>query len=134
MYFEIGVAFWSVVVLLFLIFWIVQEGSRWQKHRLLGAFARFIQASAGRAFGMFFMLTILLVPASLSVMSGLWYDAWIAGGGNAGFSNTVPVVLTFLMMFLILAGMIPVMWSSFRSWRQAVRSAREVRVQTPGEM
>jgi hypothetical protein len=36
-------------------------------------------------------------------------------------------------MFLMLAGMIPVMWSSFRTWRQAVRSAREVKVQTPTE-
>ncbi|UCE11202.1 MAG: hypothetical protein JSW61_04495 [Candidatus Thorarchaeota archaeon] len=134
MYFEIGVAFWSVVVFLFLVFWIVQEGSRWQKNRLLGVFARFIQHSAGRAFVLFFLLTILIIPASLSVMSGLWYDAWLAGGGNAGFTNTVPVVTTFLLMFLLLSGMIPVMWSSFRTWRQAVRSAREVRVQTTAEM
>ncbi|MHA1484329.1 MAG: hypothetical protein ACTSPR_03305 [Candidatus Thorarchaeota archaeon] len=127
MYFELSLIPFSLIVLLFLIFWIVQEGSSWQKHPQLGVFARFIQASAGRAFFTFLMLTILLVPTTLLLLQGVWWDLLATGDGIA---NTVPVVNTLLLMFLVLAGMIPVMWSSFRTWRHAVRAAAEVKVRT----
>lgn len=130
MYYELAVGFWVLVLIIFLIFWIVQEGTRWQKHRVLGGFARFIQASAGRAFVTFFLMTILFIPATLAIMQGQWYDLFLVGEAP---SNTVPVVNVLLMMFLILSGAIPVMWSSFRTWRQAVRSAAEVRVRTTSE-
>ncbi|MFW9910622.1 MAG: hypothetical protein ACFFEF_18865 [Candidatus Thorarchaeota archaeon] len=117
----------TLIIVLFLIFWIVQEGSRWKKHRLLGPFARFIQASAGRAFAIFFVLTIMIVPSTLGLMQGIWMDIFAAGGAP---SNTTTVVNILLIMFLLLAMMIPVLWSSFRTWRQTVRSAAEVRVRT----
>ncbi|MFW9920007.1 MAG: hypothetical protein ACFFED_10430 [Candidatus Thorarchaeota archaeon] len=115
------------IILLFFIFWIVQEGSRWQKHRFLGGFARFIQSSAGRAFGIFAFLTFAIVPATLMLMVGVWWDVLAEGSAP---SNTVPVVNTLLIMFVLLAAMIPVLWSSYRTWRQAVRSAADVRVRT----
>ncbi len=115
------------IILLFFIFWIVAEGSRWQKHRFLGAFARFIQASAGRAFATFFALTILIVPATLMLLIGVWWDILAEGGAP---SNTVPVVNTLLIMFVLLAAMIPVLWGSFRTWKQGVRSAADVRVRS----
>jgi len=127
MFFELSLIPFSLIVLLFLIFWIVQEGSRWQKHPRLGVFARFIQASAGRAFFSFFILTILLVPATLLLLQGVWWDLLATG---KAIPNTVPVVNTLLLMFLILAGMIPVMLSSFRTWRHSVRAAAEVKVRT----
>jgi len=116
-----------LIILLFFIFWIVQEGSRWQKHRVLGGFARLIQASAGRAFGIFLILTVLIIPADLMLMVGVWWDLLEAGGPP---SNTTPVVNSLLIMFVLLAAMVPVLWSSFRTWRNAVRSAAEVRVRT----
>lgn len=116
-----------VIVILFVIFWIVQEGTRWQKHRFLGAFARFIQASPARGFFVFLALTISMVPAVLMVMEGIWIDGLLAGRTPA---NTVVVVNNLLIMFLLLSAMIPVMWSNFRTWRQTVRSAAEVRVRT----
>jgi hypothetical protein len=127
MYFELSLIPFLLIVLLFLIFWIVQEGSRWQKHPQLGVFARFIQASAGRAFFSFFILTLFLVPATLLLLQGVWWDLLATG---KAISNTVPVVNTLLLMFLVLSGMIPVMLSSFRTWRHAVRAAAEVRVRT----
>ncbi len=127
MYFELSLIPFSLIVLLFLIFWIVKEGTRWQKHPRLGVFARFIQVSAGRAFFSFLILTILLVPATLLLLQGVWWDLLATG---ESIPNTVPVVNTLLLMFLILAGMIPVMISSFRTWRHAVRSAAEVKVRT----
>jgi len=127
MYFELSLIPFSLIVLLFLIFWIVQEGSRWQKHPQLGVFARFIQSSAGRAFFSFFMLTVLLVPTTLLLLQGVWWDLLATGDA---ITNTVPVVDTLLLMFLILAGMIPVTISSFRTWRHSVRAAAEVKVRT----
>ena len=116
-----------LILLLFFIFWIVQEGSRWQKHRFLGGFARFIQASAGRAFGTFLTLTVVMIPVTLLLMTGVWWDLLAEGGPP---SNTTPVVNSLLIMFVLLAAMVPVVWSSFRTWRNAVRSAAEVRVRT----
>lgn len=116
-----------IIIFLFFIFWIVQEGSRWQKHRYLGGFARFIQASAGRAFVVFLLLTIMIIPADLLVLLGAWWDLLDLG---TPIANTVPVVDALLIMFLLLAAMIPVLWGSFRTWRQGVRSAADVRVRS----
>ncbi|MHA2189841.1 MAG: hypothetical protein ACXAEB_07030 [Candidatus Thorarchaeota archaeon] len=114
-----------LVMFLFIVFWITQEGSTWQKHRFLGAFARFIQASAGRAFATLFLLTILMIPSILMVLQGMWTDILSTGASPA---NTVPVVNSLLLMFLLLSGMIPATWGSFRTWRHQVRSAAEARV------
>lgn len=116
-----------LIIFLFFTFWIVQEGSRWQKHPYLGGFARFIQASPGRAFVVFLFLTILIIPSDLLVLLGAWWDLLDLGQPIA---NTVPVVDSLLIMFLLLAAMIPVLWGSFRTWRQHVRSAADVRVRT----
>jgi hypothetical protein len=127
MWFEIMLIPFFLIIVLFLIFTIVQEGSRWQKHRFLGRFARYIQASAGRAFFTFLLMTFMMIPATLGILQGHWWDLLAAGETAA---NTVPIVNTLLIMFLTLAAMIPVMWGSFRTWRQAVRSAAEVKVRT----
>ncbi len=127
MYFELSLIPFSLIVLLFLIFWIVKDGTRWQKHPQLGVFARFIQVSPGRAFFSFFILNVLLVPATLLLLQGVWWDLLATG---KAISNTVPVVNTLLIMFLVLAGMIPVTSGSFGTWRHAVRAAAEVKVRT----
>lgn len=127
MFFELALIPFLLILLLFLIFWIVQEGSRWQKHPQLGVFARFIQVSPGRTFFVFFILTFLLVPATLLLLEGMWLDLLATGGT---LTNTVPLVNTLLLMFLILAGMIPVAVGSFRTWRHSVRSIAETRVRT----
>ena len=114
-----------LVILLFIVFWITQEGSNWQKHRFLGPFARFIQASTGRAFATLFLLTFLMIPSILAVLQGMWTDILNSGATPA---NTVPVVNSLLLMFLLLAGMIPVTWGSFRTWRHQVRSAADAKV------
>jgi hypothetical protein len=112
-------------IYMFVIFWIVEQGSRWQKHPYLGVFARFIQKSQFRTFIVYFILTILMILGVLGVMVGFWVDSIIAG---VAIRNTAPVVNSLLLAILLLSAMIPVMWSSFRRWRQAVRSAAEVRV------
>ncbi|MHA1925233.1 MAG: hypothetical protein ACW974_04915 [Candidatus Thorarchaeota archaeon] len=114
-----------IVLYLFVIFWMVEQGSRWQKHQYLGLFARFIQKSQFRAFITFFSLTFLMVFGLLGVMMGFWVDSINIG---TAIRNTSPVVNSLLLMFLLLSAMIPIMWSSFRRWRQAARSAAEVRV------
>ncbi|MHA2142659.1 MAG: hypothetical protein ACXADC_15545 [Candidatus Thorarchaeota archaeon] len=116
-----------LVLYLFVIFWIVEQGSRWQKHPQLGVFARFIQRSQFRTFITYFMLTFLMIFTVIGLMVGFWFDAINAG---TPIRNTTPVVNSLLVVFLLLAAMIPVMWSSFRRWRQAVRSAADVRVRT----
>ena len=115
------------IIYLFLVFWVVQEGTRWQKHPDLGIFARFIQKSFRRTFFVFLMLTIIMIPSVLMVMQGFWLDSIALGHP---ISNTTPVVNSLLVIFLLLAMMIPVMWGSFRRWRQAVRAEAEVRVRT----
>ena len=116
-----------VVLYLFVIFWIVEQGTRWQKHPQLGVFARFIQKSQFRPFIVYFVLTFAMIFGVLGLMVGYWFDAIIAG---TPIQNTTPVVNSLLIIFLLLSAMIPVMWSSFRRWRQAVRSAADVRVRT----
>ena len=115
------------VLLLFIAFYITQEGTKWQKHRILGPFARFIQSSPARAFITFLILTVLVVPTTLGLMQGTWMDVWEAGGTP---SNTTDIVNLLLIMFLMLAFMIAVLWSSFSAWRHSVRSAAEVKVRT----
>jgi hypothetical protein len=116
-----------VILYLFVIFWIVEQGSRWQKHRHLGLFARFIQKSQFRTFITYFCLTFLMILGVLGVMMGFWMDSINAG---TPIRNTTPVVNSLLITFLLLSAMIPIVWSSFRRWRHAVRSAADVRVRT----
>jgi hypothetical protein len=130
LWFEIMLIPFILLLVLFLIFFIVQEGSKWQKHRFLGVFARFIQASPRRGFVVFFILTFLTIPATLGVLHGWWTDQLLGPGMP---DSQTPIVNTLLILILILAGTIPVMWGSFRTWRQAVRSAAEVRVRTTSE-
>jgi hypothetical protein len=117
----------ALVLVLFVAFWIVQEGTRWQKHRFLGVFARFIQASPGRAFMTFLILTVSIVPSTLGLMLGNWMDVFDAGGTP---SNTTDIVNLLLIMFLMLAFMIAVLWGSFSTWRQSVRQVADVRVRS----
>jgi len=127
MYFELFLIPFVITVLLFVIFFIVDEGSHWQKHRVLGVFARFIQASHARGFFVFFALTILSIPFTFLPLVGYWIDAIAA---NAIPTNQSAIVNTLLVMMVLLSLMIPVTWSHFRQWRQAVRSMAEVRVRT----
>lgn len=127
MWFEIMLIPFIVVMFLFVVFFIVQEGTTWQKHPYLGRFARFIQASPARGFFTFLTLTILSIPTLFGMMQGYWFDRFISG--NLPSSN-VFVVNTLLIMFLILAMMLPVMWGRFRSWRQAVRAKSGVPVRS----
>ncbi|MFW9804385.1 MAG: hypothetical protein ACFFFC_17135 [Candidatus Thorarchaeota archaeon] len=114
-----------LIIYMFVIFWIVEQGSRWQKHPYLGVFARLIQKSQFRTFIVYFILTFMMIFGIMGVMVGFWIDSIIAG---VAIRNTTPVVYSLLLAILLLSAMIPVMWSSFRRWRQAVRSAAEVRV------
>ncbi len=116
----------SLIIVLFLIFWITQEGSRWQKHRFLGLFARFIQTGPARSFVTFLILTISIIPATLGLMLGMWMDIFEAGGAP---TNTTSIVNLLLILFLLLAFMVAVLWSAFSSWRQSVRQTADVRVQ-----
>jgi len=127
MFYELSLIPYLLTVLLFLIFWIVKEGSRWQKHPQLGVFARFIQTSPAKGFFTFFILTLLFLPATLLLLLGGWTDLQASG---IHLTNTVPIVNTLLMMFLVLAGMIPVMYSSFGAWRHSVRAIAETKVRT----
>jgi hypothetical protein len=124
MWLEITLIPFIFALVLFFIFWIVHEGSRWQKHRYLGVFARIIQASAGRTFGIFFMLTMLFIPLALLVMTGMWIDG-INVGVTPAKSDVVNVMLVTL---LVLSMTFPIMWGSFRTWRQTVRAEAEMKV------
>jgi len=124
MWLEITLIPFFIALIIFFIFWIVHEGSRWQKHPQLGIFARIIQHSPGRAFSIFFFMTILLIPLSLTVMTGLWVD-----GINAGVTPAkADVVNIMLFTLLVMAGALPVMWGSFRTWRQSVKLEAEMKV------
>ena len=125
MFYELALIPFFVVVFLFVVFWIVAEGSRWQKHKYLGLFARFIQTSAQRAFLIFLLLLLTMIPVCLGVLTGFWYDGWLV---HATFSTTAPIVDTLLIILFLGSAMLPVVWSHFRKWRQAVRSGVETRV------
>jgi hypothetical protein len=128
MWLEIMLIPFILSLIIFFLFWIVHEGSRWQKHPYLGRFARIIQASPGRAFGIFFTLTMLLIPLALLVMTGLWIDG-INSGVTPAKSDIVNIMLVTLLM---LSMTFPIMWGSFRTWRQAVRAEAEMKVRPTG--
>ena len=108
MFYELALIPFFLVVFFFVVFWIVAEGSRWQKHKYLGIFARFIQTSALRAFLIFLLLLVTMVPVCLGVLTGFWYDVWIA---HATISTTVPIVDTLLIILFLGSAMLPVVWS-----------------------
>lgn len=114
----------AILLIVFFLLWLTHEGERWQRHPQLGAFGRFIQASPKRAFVTFLLLFILVIPASLLLMSGVWMDAL---GTELG-PQRVDVVNVMLLLFLVLAFTFPVMWSSLGTWRQAKRAEAEMRV------
>lgn len=127
MYFELAITIFILLVVIFLAFWMTVDGTAKQKRKYMGIFARFIQKSARRAFLIFLMITLLIIPVTLFIEIGYWIDAVAMGTPP---ENTVPIVMTLLLMFLMLAGMIPVMWGRFRIWRQTARAAKEVKVRT----
>ncbi|MHA1948455.1 MAG: hypothetical protein ACXAAO_08290 [Candidatus Thorarchaeota archaeon] len=128
MWLEIFLIPFILLIVVFFIFWIVHEGTRWQKHPQLGVFARFIQSSPKRAFVTFFLLFILLIPAAIGLMSGIWLDAL---GSELG-PQRVHVVNVMLLMFLVLAFTFPVMYSSLGTWRNAKRAEAEMKVRPTG--
>ena len=128
MWFEIMLIPFLLILILFFIFWIVHEGTRWQKHRTLGFFARFIQASPRRSFLTFFLLFILLIPAALLLMSGMWVDSQATEIGP----QQVDVVIVMLLVFLVLAMAFPAMYSSLGTWRNAKRAEAEMKVKPTG--
>ncbi|MHA1615613.1 MAG: hypothetical protein ACTSYJ_12270 [Candidatus Thorarchaeota archaeon] len=121
MWLEIFLIPFIAVILLFVIFWIVHEGTKWQKHRYLGVFARFIQTSPQKSFLVFLILTITTFPMAALVMTGLWWDK-LAAEISPEKSDVVNVML---LMFLVLAFTISILWGSFRTWRHAVRAEAE---------
>ncbi|MFX1561035.1 MAG: hypothetical protein ACFFBL_10655 [Promethearchaeota archaeon] len=124
MWLEIMSIPFAIVVIVFFVFWIVHEGSRWQKHPQLGVFARFIQATPKRGFFTFFILFLLLIPASLVMMSGMWWDALASTVGP----QKVDVVNIMLILFLVMAFAFPVMYGSLGVWRNARRAEAEMKV------
>ncbi|MHA1963418.1 MAG: hypothetical protein ACXACG_06165 [Candidatus Thorarchaeota archaeon] len=128
MWLEIMLTPFIILLIVFFIFWIVHEGSRWQKHRTLGIFARFIQASPRRAFYTFFLLFLLLIPTALLVMTGMWWDSL----GTVIGPQKVDIVNTMLVVFLALAFTFPVMYSALGTWRNAKRAEAEMKVRPTG--
>ncbi len=128
MWLEIFLIPFVILLVLFFIFWIVHEGSRWQKHPRLGVFARFIQASPKRGFFTFLLLFFMLIPASLLLMSGVWMDALASDIGP----QRVDVVNVMLLLFLVLSFSFPVMYSALGTWRTARRAEAEMKVKPVG--
>lgn len=121
MWLEIFLIPFLAVIVLFVCFWIVHEGTKWQKHRYLGGFARIIQKSPRRSFLIFFTLTLATFPMAALVMTGLWMDKL-----DAGISpEKSDVVNVMLLMFLVLAFTISILWGSFRTWRHSARAEAE---------
>jgi multisubunit Na+/H+ antiporter MnhB subunit len=124
MWLEIFTIPFVLTLIVFIIFWIVKDGQRWQKHPYLGAFARIIQKSPSRAFFTFFGLMILLIPLALLVMTGMWWDKL-----NAGLTpERTDVVNVMLIMFLVLCFTIYIAWGAYGTWRNAMRAEAEVKV------
>ncbi|NHI89162.1 MAG: hypothetical protein EAX87_06530 [Candidatus Thorarchaeota archaeon] len=128
MWFQITLIPLGFLLIVFFIFWIVHEGSRWQKHPQLGVFARFIQKSPKRGFLTFLILFILLIPAFLLVMTGMWIDAL----GTSIGPQRVDVVDIMLVLILILAFTFPVMYGALGTWRNARRAEAEMKVRPTG--
>lgn len=125
MWLEITIIPFFLAFIVFLIFWIVHEGSRWQKSRYLGAFARIIQASPRRAFLIFLLLMLSFIPLGLLMMLGRWND-------TLGSPNKSELVIIMLFMILVLSVAFPVMWGSFRTWRQTARAEAEMKIRPTG--
>jgi energy-coupling factor transporter transmembrane protein EcfT len=123
MWLEIFLIPFVILIVIYFIFWIVHEGTRWQKHPQLGVFARFIQASPRRGFLVFFILFILIIPASILIMTGQWIDQQSGLG-----PQRVGVVNVMLLLFLIMAFTFPIMYSSLGRWRNAKRAEAEMKV------
>ena len=128
MWFQLSLIPLGFLLVVFFIFWIVHEGSRWQKHPQLGVFARFIQKSPKRGFVTFLILFILLIPAFLLVMTGMWIDAL----GTSVGPQRVDVVDIMLVLILILAFAFPVMYGALGTWRNARRAEAEMKVRPTG--
>ncbi|MFW9786454.1 MAG: hypothetical protein ACFFE2_01420 [Candidatus Thorarchaeota archaeon] len=128
MWLEITLIPFIILLIVFFIFWIVHEGSRWQKHPQFGVFARFIQKSPKREFLTFLVMFILMVPSLLLVMTGMWLDAL---GTDLG-PQRVDVVNIMLIMFLVLAFSFVPMWGSLGTWRNARRAEAEMKVRPTG--
>ena len=128
MWTEIMLIPFTILIIIFFLFWVTHEGSRWQKHPQIGVFARFIQTSPRKAFLTFFFLFILLIPASLLLISGMWLDAL---GTDLG-PQRVDVVNVMLLLFLVLAFTFPVMYSSLGTWRASKRAEAEMKVRPIG--
>lgn len=124
MWLQIMVIPFLVLIILFFIFWIVHEGTRWQKHSTLGVFARFIQASPKRTFFTFFSLFLLILPAVLLVMTGMWWDSLDSPLGP----QRTDVVNVMLIVFLVLVFTFPVMYSSLGVYRNSQRAEAEMKV------
>jgi hypothetical protein len=124
MWLEIFTIPFVLTLIVFIIFWIVKDGQRWQKHPYLGVFARIVQKSPGTAFSIFFALMILLIPLSLLLMTGMWLDKLDAGLTP----ERTDVVNIMLVMFLVLCFTIYISWGAYGTWRNAVRAEAEVKV------
>jgi hypothetical protein len=124
MWLEIMMIPFLILLIVFFLFWIVHEGTRWQKHSQLGVFARFVQASPRRNFLTFFFLFLLLIPAALLMMTGMWWDSL---AGSVG-PQKIDVVNIMLIVFLVMAFAFPVMYGSLGTWRQARRAEAEMKV------
>ena len=117
-----------ILLIVFFIFWIVHEGSRWKKHPQLGAFARFIQKSPKRTFLTFLVLFLAIIPACLLFMTGIWLDTYETPIGP----QRTDVVDVMLILLLILSFTFPVMYSALGTWRNARRAEAEMKVRPTG--
>ena len=117
-----------ILTIVFFIFWIVHEGSRWQKHRTFGVFARFIQASPRRSFFTFLMLFLLYFPAAILVMTGMWWDSLNTTIGP----QRTDVVNVMLIALLVMCFAFVPMYSALGTWRNAKRAEAEMRVKPTG--
>lgn len=62
------------------------------------------------------------------MMTGLWVD-----GINTGITVAKSdIVNLMLITLLVMAGAFPIMWGSFRTWRQAARAEAEMKVRPTG--
>ena len=129
MWFEIMLIPFIILTVIFFIFWIVHEGSRWQKHSKLGVFARFIQSSPKRTFFVFLMLFFLFIPAAILVMTGMWWDSLESITGP----QRTDVVNVMLITLVVLALSFTPMYSSLGTWRNSQRAEADMKVK-PTEM
>ena len=128
MWLEIMLIPFILLIVLFFIFWIVHEGTRWQKHSTLGVFARFIQASPKRTFFVFLLMFLLFIPAAILVMSGMWLDSLQTAIGP----QRTDVVNVMLITLVVLALSFTPMYGTLGTWRNAKRAEAEMKVRPTG--